>query len=80
MFQVSTFSGQSLRAAGNAGVLRHPDGSIDFDVYREIARQERNAAIVSSIRGAGLTLSRIRAALAGKSEPDSARHQPHHVR
>jgi hypothetical protein len=35
----------------NEGVLRHPDGSINFDAYREVAHRARRAAMVSSIEG-----------------------------
>jgi hypothetical protein len=62
------------------GVIRHPDGSINFNAYRAAARSAREAAIVSSIEGAVHTalamLSSVGAALAGKS----ASHPPHHAK
>ena len=63
-----------------SAVVRHADGSIDFDAYRAAAHRERRAAIASSIEGAtraanGLLLS-LTDALAGRS----ARHRPHHAK
>lgn len=52
-------------------VLRHPDGSIDFDAYRQKACRARNAAIASSIRAA---ISRVAGVFAGRVAP-SAKHQ-----
>jgi hypothetical protein len=34
------------------GVLRRPDGSFDIAAYTIIARRQRSAAVVSSMRGA----------------------------
>ena len=41
--------GSTAKQAGNDVGLRHPDGSINFDAYREIARHARRAAIASSV-------------------------------
>ena len=64
----------------SVAVMRHPDGSINFNAYRAAARRAREAAIVSSIEGAVHTalamLSSVGAALAGKS----ANHPPHHAK
>jgi len=65
---------------GSVVVLRHPDGSINFDAYREIARSARTAAIVAAIEGvaraANTVLSSAAASLAGKS----AKHPLHHAK
>lgn len=58
-----------------SAVVRHPDGSINFDAYRAIARRERQAAIAASIQR---MLSRIASVFVG--EPGAATHQPHHAR
>jgi len=50
----------------NEGALRHPDGSINFDAYRERARQARTAAITASIKSA---LSLMSGLFAGKPVP-----------
>jgi hypothetical protein len=54
----------------NEGALRHADGSINFDAYRERARHARTAAITASIKGA---LSLLSGLFAGKPVP-AARH------
>ena len=67
-------------AYGSAAGMRHTDGSINFDAYREIARRARTAAIIASIEGAvraaNAMLSSVGATLAGKS----AKHPPHHAK
>ena len=77
MFRESNSNSAVSREPANQGVLRHPDGSINFNAYRAAARRAREAAIVSSIEGtkraASAVLSLIGAALFGK-------HQPHHTR
>ena len=69
--------GSAAKQSGNDIGLRHPDGSINFDAYREIARHARRAAIASSvadtIRIASAAFSSIGGALAGKAVP-AARH------
>ena len=64
----------------NDGALRHADGSINFDAYREIARRARRSAIVSSVTGtmrmASAALSSIGNALAGKAVPAARHHTP----
>ena len=64
----------------SVAVMRHPDGSINFNAYRAVARRARQAAIVASVEGAVHTahamLSSVGAALAGKS----ANHPPHHAK
>jgi hypothetical protein len=37
---------------GSAAVLRNPDGTINFDAYRERARRARTEAIRSSVAAA----------------------------
>jgi hypothetical protein len=54
----------------NEGALRRPDGSINFDAYREWARHARTAAITASIKGA---LSLVSGLFSGKPVP-AARH------
>jgi len=64
----------------NESALRHPDGSINFDAYREIARRARRSAIVSSVtvtmRIARAAWSSIGNALAGKTLPAARHHTP----
>jgi hypothetical protein len=55
----------------NEGALRHPDGSVNFDAYRERARYARNAAITASIKGA---LSLMSGVFAEKSVPTVKHH------
>jgi hypothetical protein len=55
----------------NQGALRHPDGSINFDAYRERARHARTAAISASIKGA---LSLMSGLFAGKPVPTAKHH------
>lgn len=47
--------------------LRHPDGSIDFQAYRERARLARAEAIKSTAKAA---LSLIATAFSGKPAPE----------
>jgi hypothetical protein len=55
----------------NEDALRHPDGSINFDAYRERARHARTAAITASIKGA---LSLMSGLFAGKPVPAGKHH------
>jgi hypothetical protein len=71
MFREIEPLGGTARAAGNDRGLRHPDGSINFGAYREIARLARRAAIKSSVRGA---LSLIASMFAGKPAPAMKHH------
>ena len=77
MFREIERTSSKPREPGNTAALRHPDGSINFDAYREIARRARRAAIVSSVTGtmriASAALSSIGGVLAGKAVP-AARH------
>jgi hypothetical protein len=70
MFRESNSNSAVSSEPANHGVLRHPDGSINFNAYRAAARRAREAAIVSSIeettRAASAMLSLIGTALAGK--------------
>ena len=70
MFRESNLDGTTLRVFGE-GVLRHPDGSIDFDAYRERAHSARREAIKSSLTA---MLFLIAGVFAGKTAP-AARHQ-----
>jgi hypothetical protein len=60
MFRESNFDAFTPGIAVREGALRHPDGSIDFDAYRERARCARRAAIASSIRSAFSLIARVR--------------------
>jgi len=71
MFRQSYLDGSSSRVLATEGVLRHPDGSINFDAYRERARRARTAAIKSSITAA---LSVIGTVFAGKQGPAAKHH------
>jgi len=62
MFRESNFEAP---IAGD-GVLRHPDGGIDFDAYRRRALRARRLAIAALIRGA---LSRFAGAPADRRRP-----------
>jgi hypothetical protein len=70
MSRKSNLDRSTPRRHAGEGVLRHPDGSIDFDAYRQRALDTRRAAIAASMRGA---LSLIAGALAGKPVP-AAKH------
>ena len=67
-----------VREPASHGALRHPDGSINFDAYRGIARRARTAAMVSAVTGtmriASAALSSIGNALAGKAVPTARHH------
>lgn len=71
MFRESNLDGSASRVIASEGTLRHPDGSIDFDAYRERARRARTAAIKTSVTG---VLSLIAGVFSGKPAP-AARHQ-----
>ena len=67
MFRETNFESSTSRPfAGNQGVLRHPDGSIDFDAYRRRALRARRVAIAALIRG---VLSRFSGAPASRRPP-----------
>ena len=55
----------------NESALRDPDGSINFDAYRERARHARTAAITASIKGAWSLMSGL---FAGKAVPAGKHH------
>lgn len=76
MFRESHLDGFTSSAAAAKGTLRHADGSINFDAYREKARRARRAAIAASIRGAISLLSSLMSGVfAGKPMP-AAKHRP----
>ena len=62
-------SNLGVRVFASEGALRHLDGSIDFDAYRERARRARAAAIAASVTGSirivGAALSSIAHTLVG---------------
>jgi hypothetical protein len=64
-------SRQIERSSHSNNALRHPDGSINFDAYRERARHARTAAITASIKGA---LSLLSGAFADKPVPAAKHH------
>lgn len=70
MSRQSNLDRSTSRPPASEGALRHADGSINFDAYRERARLARTAAIKSSIAGA---LSLIGGVVGGKLSP-AARH------
>jgi hypothetical protein len=84
MFRESNSNGAVSKGQVDDGVLRHSDGSINFNAYRAAARRERTAAIVSSIESAASFARAISswtgAVLTGKSGSPAARHQAHHAR
>lgn len=69
MFRETNLENPSLGGAAD-GVLRHPDGSIDFDAYKRRALRARRAAIAYLVRRA---FSLLAGAFAGKPTP-AARH------
>ncbi|HKU08285.1 MAG TPA: hypothetical protein VJR30_19655 [Bradyrhizobium sp.] len=74
MFREIEPFGGAAGMTGDAVVLRHPDGSINFDAYREIAQRARRAAIASSVTDVMRALSSIGHELAGKAVPETHRH------
>lgn len=70
MFRESNFENATSLGAAGDGVLRHSDGSINFDAYRKRALRARRIAIASLIRRG---LSALGGAFAGKVAP-AARH------
>lgn len=70
MFRESNFENAASLGVAGDGVLRHPDGSINFDAYRARALRARRLAIASLIRRG---LAALAGAFAGKVAP-SARH------
>ncbi|MBI5320614.1 hypothetical protein [Bradyrhizobium sp.] len=71
MFRQGSLNGATSRVFSGEDTLRHPDGSIDFDAYRERARRARTAAIKAS---GTAVLSLIAGVFAGKPVA-AARHQ-----
>jgi hypothetical protein len=55
MFREMEPLGGTAGAIGASAVLRNPDGTINFDAYRELARRARTEAIRSSV-GAAFSL------------------------
>lgn len=70
MFRESNFENPTSLGVAADGVLRHPDGSINFDLYRARALRARRVAIASLMRRG---LSALAVAFAGKGAP-AARH------
>lgn len=66
MFRESNFENASSLGGAADGVLRHPDGSINFDLYRARALRARRVAIASLMRRG---LSALAGAFAGKVTP-----------
>jgi hypothetical protein len=83
MFRERNTNGAVSDGPGD-GILRHPDGSINFDAYRAAIRREREAAIASSIQGAAsfvrATLAWKRNVLTGKWGSTATKHHAHHTR
>ena len=76
MFRESNSSGAVSKGQAGDGVLRHPDGSINFNAYRAAARRERTAAIASSIKGAA-SFARAISSWTGSlltGKPESVKH------
>lgn len=70
MFRENNFEKLTSPEFAFEGVMRHPDGSIDFDAYRARALHARRLAIASLLRG---VFSFLAGAFAGKPTP-AARH------
>ena len=49
MFRESNLDGSASGVTAIEGALRHPDGTINFNAYREKARRARTEAIRSSV-------------------------------
>ena len=49
MFRESNLDGSASGVIAVEAALRHPDGTINFDAYRERARRARTEAIKSSV-------------------------------
>ena len=81
MFRETNSNGTVSNREGDDGVLRHPDGSIDFGAYRAAAKRERTAAIVSSIEGAASFARAMWSWIwTAKSGSPAAKHPVHHAR
>jgi hypothetical protein len=63
-----------------SAVMRHPDGSINFDAYRAVARRERQAAIASSIEGAARAANALLLSLGAHLARRIAKHPAHHAK
>lgn len=71
MFRENNLDAPIAREFAGQVTLRHPDGSIDFDAYRERARCARAKAIKSLIAGAwSLVVNNF----AGKAAPATGHH------
>lgn len=62
------------------GVLRHADGSIDFDTYRARALQARRAAMISSSTGTMEVLRTAFSSIANALSRKALRVSRHHTR
>jgi hypothetical protein len=62
MFREIDPLGGTAGAIGATAPLRHPDGTINFDAYRERARRARTEAIRSSVTEAFSLIGRVFAA------------------
>ena len=71
MFREMELGDITPRQPANNGVLRHADGSINFDEYRQIAGRARKAAIASSV---GDTLRVLNAAVSQVADALAAKH------
>jgi hypothetical protein len=81
MFRETNTNGTVSKGQGDQGVLRYPDGSINFEAYRVAGRRAREAAIVSSITGAASFARNMLSWLwTAKSGSPAAKHQAHHAR
>lgn len=59
MFREIEPLGGTAGAIGTAAVLRNPDGTINFNAYRERARRARTEAIRSSVAEAFSLIGRV---------------------
>lgn len=66
--------------SNGSAVMRHPDGSINFNAYRAVARRERQAAIASSIEGAARATNAVLLSLAAVLAGRSAKQPAHHAK
>lgn len=71
MFRENNFENLTSPEFTFEGVLRHPDGSIDFDAYRARALRARRLAIASLLRRA---FSCLAGAFAGEPTPAGRHH------
>jgi hypothetical protein len=76
----SMFRANDSYGSYGSPVLRHPDGSINFDAYRAIAHRERQAAIASLVEGAARATNALLLAFGAVLAGRAAKHPPHHAR